>query len=814
MRPDTDNWQRLQELFHLAEGIPEAEREVFLESVCSNAELRRRVMALLRGNDVVEAAQAAPARTANAAPLGTVGPYTLIKSLGAGGMGAVYLVERDASGIRQRAALKMLGAHAAGASFVERFHREQRILASMDHPNITRMLDAGVSDTGQPYLVMEYVEGRALDAYCDAGKLNVEARLRLFLKVCEAVDYAHRNLVVHLDLKPSNILVTADGTPKLLDFGTSKLLHADGEFTTTISATPSYASPEQLRNEAVTTACDVYSLGVILFELLSGKRPSGDASLAVLIERAMGERGPDRPEQAVTPAAAERRGITEARLRALLAGDLTTILRKCLNAAPLERYASVNALAGDIERYLEGRPVLAQPQTVIYRMKKFVRRHRGKVAVSAMMLLALVASLGFAMWRQEQAIRDGQRAQRMQTFMYRAFKMANSNFTGKPVTTMKDFLRMGITILPEYIKNPGDLRQAQLSFAESMFWNHDYDDAQPVWAKVIETAQAAGDVAAEAEAQSWSGYVSHLQGHSNVALARTKTGLELSRKPGVPARTRAYSAVFYATTREDMGQYTDENLELYKFAVKVERDNGLPPHEIGEALYYVGGGLMLRGHLEEAIQTLQETMDIYAQDPIAVCDEANVLGLMADVRRYQGRSADAIPLGRKAYETSLRCHGPEDPETIRFHGFLALVLIDTGQAAEGLAMVEQDLPVVRKIFQGNALYLDEILSILVRGYLADHRFNDAERTAREDLQIIAGQFPPEDRRLASMHVWLGRALAGEGRYAEGLAELEAGAPMLAKTASTALQKANVEKLRAEMDDVRAKANASKKPKTR
>ncbi len=332
MTPDAQNWDRLQELFHQVQAAAPEDRERVLAEICPEPDLRGRVRAILRAFDDAEAGHIAPDEAANLAS-GAIGPYLLRRRLGSGGMGTVYLVERDAGGVRQRAALKILAPHAGGPSVVERFHREQRILASLDHPFITRMLDAGLAPSGQPYLVMEYVEGEPLDAWCDARNLTIEDRLRLFLKVCEAVDYAHRNLVVHLDLKPGNILVTEEGTPKLLDFGTSKLIDRDGRLTTTLPATPSYASPEQLRNEAVTTACDIYSLGAILYEMLAGKRPAGESSIAAIIERAVEEREPAGLEQGITAEASERRGVTDSRLRALLGGDLSTVVRKCLAAA-------------------------------------------------------------------------------------------------------------------------------------------------------------------------------------------------------------------------------------------------------------------------------------------------------------------------------------------------------------------------------------------------------------------------------------------------------------------------------------------------
>src|SRR3984957_11445919 len=282
MTPDRTQWERLQELFHLLEAVPEADRDQALIKAGAEPELRARVLKILRAGS-----RDRMAKPPNDPAAQSFGTYRVIEVIGSGGIGTVYLVERDAGDVKQRAALKVLAPHAAGAGFADRFRREQRILSSLDHPHITRMLDAGLGARGEPYLVMEYVAGEHLDTCCDRLRLSIEDRLRLFLKIAEAVAYAHRNLVVHLDLKPSNILVTTDGAPKLLDFGTSKVLRVDGDSTSTLPVTPSYASPEQLRNEAVTTSCDVYSLGVILYELLVGARPASETSMVAMIERAI-----------------------------------------------------------------------------------------------------------------------------------------------------------------------------------------------------------------------------------------------------------------------------------------------------------------------------------------------------------------------------------------------------------------------------------------------------------------------------------------------------------------------------------------------
>jgi serine/threonine protein kinase len=317
---DSEHWQELQALFDLADtAIPE-ERERVLIQAGAKPEIRRRVLALL---------QSAEQEPATDPPRPPIGPYTILELIGSGGVGSVYLAEHALDGVVQRVALKVLAPHAAGPGFVERFARERRILASLENPGITRLLDAGLSADGHPFMVMEYVEGVHLDDYCNANRLDLRARLLLFQKVCAVVDYAHSSSVVHLDLKPSNILVTSEGNTKLLDFGTAKLLSSDGTFTATVMATPAYASPEQLRYEPVTTASDVYSLGVILFELLIGRRPSRESKPLTAGER----------------------------LSSIRSVELSAILAKCLAEAPQERYPAVKALSEDVARFLACRPV-------------------------------------------------------------------------------------------------------------------------------------------------------------------------------------------------------------------------------------------------------------------------------------------------------------------------------------------------------------------------------------------------------------------------------------------------------------------------
>ncbi len=339
----------------------------------------------------------------------SLGPYTLVSPIGHGGMGSVWLAERSDGRFTGRAAVKLLNAALLGRSAEQRFRREGTILARLTHPHIGRLIDAGLSATGQPYLVLEHVDGRPIDRYCDEQRLSVDARIRLFLDVQAAVAHAHANLIVHRDLKPSNVLVTPNGTVKLLDFGIAKLLNADradsaGTKLThegDVAMTPRYAAPEQLVGGAITTATDVYGLGVVLFELLTGRHPAGmETGTSAEFVRAITDREPLRLSSAVRPRAndddvtarAAARGLAPDRLRRVLQGDLDTILAKALKRNPAERYASVAAFADDLHRYLEHLPIAARGDAFGYRAAKFVRRHY-RVLGGATAVVALVGAL-------------------------------------------------------------------------------------------------------------------------------------------------------------------------------------------------------------------------------------------------------------------------------------------------------------------------------------------------------------------------------------------------------------------------------------
>jgi non-specific serine/threonine protein kinase/serine/threonine-protein kinase len=366
-----------------------------------------------------------------------VGPYRLIRELGRGGMGTVLLGVRSDDAFQKRVAIKVLKRGMDTDAIVGRFRNERQILASLEHPYIASLLDGGTTEEGLPYFVMEYVEGQTVDVYCEAHGLDTTARLELFRKTCAAVQYAHQNLIIHRDIKPGNVLVTPDGTPKLLDFGIAKLLNPVlGVHTLAATQagpplmTPEYASPEQVRGETVTTATDVYSLGVLLYELLTGRRPYDLSSRTPdEIQRVVCNSVPVRPSTAVTTAAtgtgtagggpaaagtvaADRTRPVEAdRLRRRLAGDLDNIVLKALAKEPSRRYASVDQFSEDIRRHLSGLPVIARKDTIRYRTTKFIRRNRAAVAAAALVTLALIAGLIGTAWQARIAGQERARAE-------------------------------------------------------------------------------------------------------------------------------------------------------------------------------------------------------------------------------------------------------------------------------------------------------------------------------------------------------------------------------------------------------------------
>lgn len=438
----------------------------------------------LESGDTRSAVSALPIALGTSAQEGRMyGPWRVLTLLGQGGMGTVWLAERADGLFERKVALKLLHNGLFGAALRERFARERRILGALEHPRIARLLDAGVADDGQPYLALEYVEGTSLTAHCDQQRLSVTARVALMTQVLSAVQHAHENLVLHRDLKPANILVTRAGEVRLLDFGIAKLMtdglvqeteltHSGGR-----ALTPEFASPEQIAGRPLSTASDVYSLGVLLYALLCGQRPyrlSRDSRAA--LEDAIMSAQPVRPsQQELTAAISDARATTPAKLRRQLAGDLDTIVLKAIKKDPAERYATADELLRELQRYLHGEPVHARPDSVSYRCRKFVARNRLPVGVGLLILLAA----GVSLWQGERARehaaiaqREAQRARTVEAFVINIFK-ANSDDQADPLrarqTTARELLDVGARQAADSLKDSPEAQHEILQTLANMY---------------------------------------------------------------------------------------------------------------------------------------------------------------------------------------------------------------------------------------------------------------------------------------------------------------------------------------------------------
>jgi serine/threonine-protein kinase len=506
-----DTRRRAEDVFEVALELDPAKRSEYVGRVCeSDGQLKRQVLELLdayeRAEGILELDPGGLMRNETEPVPERLGAYRIVREIGRGGMGVVYEAERADGQFLRRVAIKLLRG-GQDPALRQRVLAERQILATLEHPDIARLLDGGVTGDGRPYLVMEHVEGLPVDVFCDRMRLSIPERLRLFTMIGRAVAYAHRNLVVHRDLKPSNIMVTADGRVKLLDFGIAKLLHpalrgvAADTLPGRLAFTPEYASPEQLRGDALTTVSDVYALGVLLYELLAGRRPFAASGLGPLL-RAVSEDEPERPSTRVlrsemvpsldggthtieAEAVARARHTTPARLARTLRGDLDAIVALALCKEPQRRYGSAELLVEDIERTLDGRPVLAQRRGRAYAFAKLVRRHRTVALALALGAISLLVGSAAALWQaaaareqRDQAQAARAQAEQVTEFMVDLFQSAAPGVSVQGTVSARDLVRRGNARIDELSGQP--LVQASMldALARAYEGLGDYEEAQ------------------------------------------------------------------------------------------------------------------------------------------------------------------------------------------------------------------------------------------------------------------------------------------------------------------------------------------------
>ena len=736
--PDPDLWRELSPyLDEMLEIAPE-QRPVWLASLQAKdpaiaAHLERLVAQheAIEDTGFLEDAVPLGARPAPPSLSGQVlGAYRLLSLIGQGGMGSVWLAERCDGRFEGHAAVKLLNLAVMGRSGQERFRREGNILARLTHPNIARLTDAGVSPTGQPYLVLEHVNGRPIDRYCDEHALGVEARLNLVLSVLEAVAHAHANLVVHRDIKPANVLVSVDGHVKLLDFGIAKLIEGDerpwagphsGEAASLTrdawAATPAYAAPEQVAGGAVTTATDVYALGVLLYVLLTGSHPAGAAarSPATLIH-AITEVDPARPSDLVeTPGAlaahAARCGTTEARLRRLLHGDLDTIILKALKKSPAERYASVTALADDLRRFLRQEPIAARPDTLRYRAATFVRRHRRGVTSFAAVVLLLAAFSTYYTVRLEterdRAQREAVKARKTSEVLTGLLTAADPyEIRDSADPTIRGVLDAGAEQVGRELAGQPELQAEMLTLFGRLYRRLGvYDKAQPL----LEQALASGHAAFGPE-------------HVELAQILHDLGVVLADKGDyVGAAQRLEEAL--AMRRRLLGNE--------------QADVAVTLSELGRVYQDLGFNQRAEPLQREALRVRRKVLgDEDRETAVSLSDLASVLRLNGDL-------SGAEALLRESLETNRKTRGDIHPNTSSTLHDLALIAVARHDYAGAEAMLRQALGIARKTLGDQHPVVATTLNSLSHVLVAQGRREEAAAALEEALAIARPALGPD-----------------------------------------------------------------------
>jgi len=633
LRPD--RWRVLAPHLDRALELPDEERAAWLASLREeDPALAEDLAALLdRGLAVeregfLEGSPAMPPPEPSLAGQ-VLGDYTLCSLLGQGGMGSVWLADRSDGRYQGQAAAKLLNASLVGRDGEARFKREGSILARLRHPHIAHLIDAGVSAIGQPYLILERVDGAPIDRYCDERRLGIEARIRLFLDVLAAVSHAHANLVVHRDLKPSNILVATDGQVKLLDFGVAKLLEGGvGSGATALTRegvwamTPEYAAPEQFTGGDVTTATDVYALGVVLYLLLTGRHPAGAArgSPAELVQ-AMVHAEPMRLSAAVEvdgpgDASAEiaaRRATTPRKLRATLRGDLDNIVSKALKKGPSERYTSAEAFADDLRRYLDHRPVRARPDSLGYRARKFVSRNRLVLGPSALAVVALATSAGMAARQarasaleRDRALVQLRRAEATNGFNTFLLQEATPS-AGRPITNAELLARGEALVDRRFARDPALRVHVLLILAERYFENGQFDRFQATLDRAFTLSRGLADVELRSRAACDKAYALGDQGRFDEADRLLAAALkDLSALPDGAAGEAACRAEEsqIAGKRGD----GDRAVRAAERAVKLEQERGGAPGSGFAALFALATAYLVTERTVSADRVFRQAM--------------------------------------------------------------------------------------------------------------------------------------------------------------------------------------------------------------
>lgn len=772
-------WERAKTLFDSARELQGAERDRFLDEACaSQPDLRAEVESLLQWDEGGPAFLEPPAVSSTLTSVEVndplldqlVGPYRITERLGHGGMGTVYRAVRADAAFTKTVAIKVIKRGMDSEEIVSRFRAEREALARLDHPNIARLLDGGTTNEGRPYFVMELVDGERVDRFCERKALSVRARLEMFRVICSAVQYAHQNLIVHRDLKPDNILVTEEGTPKLLDFGIAKLLRANESEATRAAAraslmTPAYASPEQLKSLPITTATDVYSLGVLLYELLSGKRPfEGDD---ITLERLVTEHDAPAPSTMVVSRP----------LRRQLEGDLDVLVAMAMRKEPDRRYASVEQLSEDVRRHLEGRPLAARRDALAYRATKFVRRHKVAVAVAATFALVLAGGVATTLWQarlaadeRDRARLEATKAQQISAFLQEMLSSADPLARGKDVK-VTDVLADASQRATRTLGDQPELLAALLTaLGQSYMGLGLYESAEPVLRQALELREGRPETPLEDVAGSLvaSGRLFLERGDVERAEPLLRHALDLYANALAPNDPRVGLALNALGELQHRLGKLDEAEATHRASLAILREQRGPTHlDVADSVNDLAVVLGTKGDWAAALPLHREAVDLaralYGEQYPAVASSMMNLALALEMT---GDLAGA----ELAYQETIRIRqaqiGEEHPDTAwAIYNYAGLLHAQKNYAAaeqlcrDVLTLRGRTLPDTHQIVGATLHLLGQVLNDSGRPRLAEPVFRDA-------LALRSAQLPPSHWHVSNTRSLLGDVLTSLGRYDE------------------------------------------------
>ncbi len=782
-----ERWKKVSQILDEVFGLQPEKQAEALDELCDDAEIYEEVVALLDAESEAPGFLDREVADLNlpfvdespptvAEPGARIGAYRLIEEIGRGGMGVVFLAERADGEYERQVALKVLPRSFETDERIERFRAERQILASLDHPGIAQMLDGGVTDAGRPFLVMEHVEGVPIAEYCHIHDSSIGERLHLLRSVCRAVQHAHRRLVVHRDLKPSNILVTetADGPQvKLLDFGIAKLLDENPGWTVPRTRTgehlmtPQYAAPEQIRGDDITTATDVYQLGVLAYELLTGQRPFSvdDRSLSE-IERVVLETTPQKPSTFVRgldeEAAAETLPHSSVEWGEQLRGDLDTIVLKALRKEPARRYESVKALEQDIRRYQHGQPVEARPATLGYRARKFVSRHRWGVATMTFVAILivgfgamLISERNRAQQKAQEAQREAAKAQRVSGFLVDLFETSQPSESLGDTVTARELLERGA----EQAETLGDQPEVQAQMLASIGQAYEglgrYDEAQPLLEEALSTRRATLGPRHPEVAQTLHALavLAFRKREYRAADSLFERSLEMRRAlHEEPHPEIAESLNDLAVVRRNRGQLASADT-LYQQALSMRRSLfGSESSEVISTLNNLAVLKTNRGAVEEAEALYREVLASRRKKLGETHPRvANTLNNLATCLRRQGKLAEAESTYRETLAMRRQLLDADHPKIAQSLNNLANVLRERGALSEAEPLYRQALDIRREQFGEEHITVANSLNNLAHVLRNRGQYDEAEQMQRRAVSIYRSE-------LGDQHRYVGVAL--------------------------------------------------------